>query len=248
MIISTWNLQGNAYNSMCSTVAEAKSRMRKEGIDVFCLQETGLSENEDEESKVLLSNSNFTVTRNILIGTSSRGFKVNRYTLKYGTVNFRCSMAILVRAELDCDSYALIPSFPNTKTREIFGILVQDPTDGRQIAIYNIHSPSGNYAFAKAYFKYALSEIDKLVTQHNISNVILMGDFNNLPYMTAEELKTTKTQLKYGIFAPCTNNYFIPTHNSGNCLDYCCATMQPRNIYVSNNAAFSDHLQVTFNI
>lgn len=122
---------------------------------------------------------------------------MNRYSLKYGTFNFRCSMSILVRAELDCNCHALIPSYPNTKTREVFGILVQDPIDGRQIAVYNIHAPSGNSAFAKAYFQYALTEIDKLVTQHNISNVVLIGDFNNNPSMTSEELKNAVTKLRY---------------------------------------------------
>ena len=246
MKISTWNLQGNAYNGMCSTVAEAKSRMLNEGIDVFCLQETGFFQNEDKEGEVLLSNNSFTLTRDIVIGTKSRGILVNRYSLKYGTFNFRCSMSILVRAELDCNCHALIPSYPNTKTREVFGILVQDPIDGRQIAVYNIHAPSGNSAFAKAYFQYALTEIDKLVTQHNISNVVLIGDFNNNPSMTSEELKNAVTKLRYGIFSPYVGNKMFPTHNSGNCLDYCCANLEPHGIVVSDNAAFSDHLQVTF--
>ena len=237
MKISTWNLQGNGYNGMCSTVAEAKTRMRNEEIDVFCLQETGFYEN--EQSEVLFSNNNFTLSRNLVVGTNDRGFKVNRYSLKYGTSNFRCCMAILVRAELDKIQPALIPM---GSSRDVFGVLLKNG-----VAVYNIHAPSGNPEFAKSYFLAALREIDRITTLYNIPNVVLAGDFNNNPFVTNEALQYDSLGLKYHLFIPKDRKNILATQRSGNCLDYCCTNLQGNGVTISNNAGFSDHLQVTFN-
>lgn len=229
MKIATWNMQGNAYNYDCSTLSEVKSRMLNENIDVFCLQEAGNFFNliSSEKWSKIYPEYDFYVARNIQIGTTSRGIPVNIYYVAFGTVNMRCSMAILVKSELDAGNPAII--YVDSNLRPVIGVLLNSNE-----AVYNIHAPSGNPSFAASITECFAKEILKLKDKYQIGNIVLTGDFNCPPEEMAK-----KGILKQNIFY-----YPDATHNSGSCLDYCIASVQPC-MYINTNAAFSDHRQVT---
>lgn len=240
MKVSTWNIQGNAYAETCSTFAEAKARMLKENIDVFCLQEVGplLKFRGYDWTKLDYRFPDFYCAYNVPIGTQSRGKKINIYYVEFGKVNFRCSMAILVNSEMDSGNWAYINPLINCDIRPVIGILLKN-----NVGIYNIHAPSGNDKFAKHIIDNTIIEINRLKQGYNIGNVLLIGDFNCSPLLfSTNELALFQMKTYYNV----DNNNVLPTQRSGNCLDYCISSDAPYNMAISNNGAFSDHSQVSF--
>ena len=229
MRIATWNMQGNAYNGDCSTLTEVKARMIREDIDVFCLQESGnfFGSISAECWNRIFPEYEFYVARNMQIGTSSRGILVNVYYVAYGKENLRCSMAIIVKSELDTGKAAI--TYINPNLRPVIGVLLNDNT-----AVYNIHAPSGNHNFAASVTYCFLQEIQDFKLKYNIDNYVLIGDFNCPP----DVMKKNVT------YANKTHYADEATQNSGACLDYCIASISPQNMYINKNAAFSDHRQV----
>lgn len=245
MRIATWNMQGNTYDNVFSSFNEAKARMYHNNIDVFCLQEIGnifsvLNQGEAWERLDDLS-PNFYLLRNYEIHTQSRSMRVNIYYICFGDSNLRCSMAIMVKSELDTINPAYIPY--NDNVRPVFGVLLNDNT-----AIYNIHAPSGTPYFAATVLKNTLEQIGLLKTGYEISRTFLLGDFNCQPGFLVNKNIIFENQVFCHLDQ---NNYPSATQRSGNCLDFG-VTLEPGRYNVKpeieQNAAFSDHIQVTFEI
>lgn len=236
MKIGTWNLQGNAYNMTCSSFAEAKVRMIQNDLDVLCLQETGVIAT---QGTMVLNDPNFTKITNLNIGTQHRSFYVNCYKYLYGHANYRCSMAILVKSNLDLNAPAIIP----TIARPVFGVLLNN-----NIAVYNIHAPANGGIFTMNYDKNAVSEVRNIVNRYGLQDAILVGDYNTSPDNLAFAFANDPI-VNANIFAPQNSYGYEPTHNSGNCLDYCCCinNIYPPEISVNDNWAYSDHRSVIFN-
>lgn len=168
--IGTWNLQGNAWNATCSTIAEAKARMINQEFDVLCLQETGKM---GIEGQTLFNDPNFQLITGVNIRTTYRKFLVNCYKYVFGDNNQRCSMAILVRSELDANCPAIQYS---SGLRPVFGVLLTN-----NIAVYNIHAPSTGTIFSDNYDKSAIECICHNVFDYKLNGAIIAGDFNTTP-------------------------------------------------------------------
>lgn len=240
MKVSTWNIQGQNYNNAFSSYTEAKNRMLNNEIDVLCLQEAGNLFNIIPCPRwEILNNGLYCIGDRI--GSQSRGADICVYYAPWGNVNERCSLAILVKQSMNLWNSAIF--FPEQNCRPVIGFVTAE-----NVAVYNIHAPSSNNA--ANFVKKALTNISYLHQTHNnlFQHIILTGDFNCNPSEVMNFLYHNPI-LNYRCYAPVYKDKFVPTQKSGNCLDYCVASKNVTGVEILNeNSAYSDHLQVIFNL
>lgn len=242
MKIGTWNIQGELYNDKSSSsYLQAKTKMIKNDLDVLCLQETGLIEKNNQVEMKLYNNKRFTKIEKLNIGTHGRPFYVNCYKYYFGDTDYRCSMAILVKCDIDENQPAIM--YIGNNLRPVFGILLNT-----NIAIYNIHAPSTNGSpYTINYIKSAIRDVSNILNKYNVNEGILVGDYNATPDTLGCALQKDPN-IQAHIFAPKNNKGYEQTQKEGGCLDYCCCINNSNipKISVDSDAAFSDHRTVIF--